>query len=98
MAGPAELEQARKLYNQTDYELSLKLLDAQRSKTPAVHELMGRNYFMRGDFKQASEAFEKAVEAEPSNSSYAMWLGRAYGRRAETSNPLFAPGLASSAC
>jgi tetratricopeptide (TPR) repeat protein len=52
---------------------------------------------MQGDFKQASEALEKAVAVEPSNSGYALWLGRALGRRAEASNPFTAPGLASKA-
>lgn len=58
-------------------------------------DLIGRNHFMLSDFKKASEAFEKARGLEPSNSRYAHWLGKAYGRRAETANPLFAPSLAT---
>jgi tetratricopeptide (TPR) repeat protein len=52
---------------------------------------------MLGDFKRASEVLEKASNAQPSNSDYALWLGRAYGRRAETSGPITAPGFASKA-
>ena len=40
---------------------------------------------------------EKAFNAQPSNADYALWLGRAYGRRAETSGPFTAPGFASKA-
>lgn len=62
-----------------------------------VQELTGRNYYMLGDFKRASEALERAFGAEASNADYALWLGRAYGRRAETSGPFTAPGWASKA-
>jgi len=50
-----------------------------------------------GDFKKASEVYEHAVSADPANSEYENWLGRAYGRRAETSSPFTAPSLASKA-
>ena len=66
-------------------------------KDAAVFDLIGKNYFMLADFKKASESYEKAVAADPSNSEYQHWLGRAYGRRAETSSPFTAPGLASKA-
>lgn len=95
-ADPTAYEQALKLHNQTSYEASLKVLES-APKVHQVYELIGRNYFMLGEFKKASEAFEKAFQSEPTSSTHAMWLGRAYGRRAETSNPLFAPGLASKA-
>ncbi len=96
-ADSSELERARQLYEVTEYEQSLKLLKAMPSKDAAVYELMGRDYLMSGDFKKASEMLEKAVAAEPNNSDYVMWLGRAYGRRAETSNPFSALGHASKA-
>jgi tetratricopeptide (TPR) repeat protein len=91
------LERAAKLYHHTDYEASLKLLSAMQEKDAAVFDLIGKNYFMLADFKKASENYEKAVAADPSNSEYQHWLGRAYGRRAETSSPFTAPGLASKA-
>ena len=95
-AGP-EFDQARKLYNLTEFEQSLKILRAIPQKDGAVYELEGRNYYMQGDFKNATEALEKAVAAEPGNSEFNLWLGRAYGRRAETSSLLTAPGYASKA-
>jgi tetratricopeptide (TPR) repeat protein len=95
-AGP-EIDEARKLYNATDFDRSLKVLQAIPTKDGAVYGLMGRNYFMQGEYKKATEALEKAAAMEPSNAEYALWLGRAYGRRAETSNPFSAPSQASKA-
>jgi tetratricopeptide (TPR) repeat protein len=95
-AGP-EFDQARKLYNLTEFDQSLKILEAIPQKDGAIYELAGRNYYMQGDFKKATEALEKAVAAEPGNSGFNLWLGRAYGRRAETSSLLTAPGYASKA-
>lgn len=96
-ARAADLEQARKLYDLTEFEESLKVLHALPQRDAAVYELLGRNYFMTGDFKKATDALEKAVAADPRNSDYVLWLGRAYGRRAETSNPFSSMGHASKA-
>jgi len=95
-AGP-DVILARNLYDSTDFERSLKVLLEIPSKDGAVYELIGRNYYMQGDYKKAAEALEKAVAAEPANAGHALWLGRAYGRRAETSNPFAAPAQASRA-
>jgi tetratricopeptide (TPR) repeat protein len=91
------VEQARKLYNLTQFDQSLKILRAIPLKDAEVYDLTGRNLYMQGDFKRASEAFESAVAADPRNSTTALWLARAYGRRAETSSPFTAPGYASKA-
>jgi tetratricopeptide (TPR) repeat protein len=91
-----DLTKAEELYQRTNFEASLALLDKHSSNGPATF-LMGRDYLMLGDFKKASDYLQKAVTAEPDNSEYVDWLGRAYGRRAETANPLMAPALASKA-
>jgi tetratricopeptide (TPR) repeat protein len=96
-AASPELDHARKLYNLTDFDQSLKVLQNVPAKDGAVYELIGRNYYMLGDHKRATEALEHAVAMEPSNSDYYLWLARAYGRRAETSSPFTAPGQASKA-
>lgn len=95
-AGP-DLDRARKLYSLTDFEGSLKVLVPLGEKTAEVNALIGQNYYGLGDFKKATQAFESALAQNPSSSAYSLWLGRAYGRRAETSNPLTAPGYASKA-
>src|ERR1043166_3339473 len=97
MASGPELEHARKLYSLTQFEQSLQVLLAAPNKDAAVYELIGRDYYMEGDYKKASEALEKAAAAEPENAEIALWLGRAFGRRAETSSPFTAPGYASKA-
>jgi Flp pilus assembly protein TadD len=95
-ASEPNLKKAEELYQHTSYEASIALLD-RNSGDPAVHFLLGRDYFMSGDFKRATDHLEKATELSPSDSEYMDWLGRAYGKRAETANPLSAPAWASKA-
>jgi tetratricopeptide (TPR) repeat protein len=96
-ASGGDLEQARKLYDRTEFEQSLKVLQSLPNKSGAIYELIGRNEFMIGEYKRATDALEKAVAADPGNSDHWLWLGRAYGRRAETSNPFTVMGHASKA-
>jgi tetratricopeptide (TPR) repeat protein len=92
-----DLDTARNLYSHTNFEQSLKVLSALPQKEAGAYELIGRNYYMLGDYKKATENLEKAVAGEPQNSVFELWLGRAYGRRAETSSPFTAAGYASKA-
>lgn len=87
--------EALRMYQETKYEDAIKILQNQKD-TESV-QLLGQSWFMLGEFKKATEAFEKANAAAPTDSDIEMWLGRAYGRRAETANPLFAPKLAVKA-
>src|SRR5260370_27187632 len=52
---------------------------------------------MLGDYKKATEVFEKAIALDSTKAEYVHWLGRTYGRRAETGSPVTAPGCASKA-
>ena len=90
------LTKAEDLYQHTDYQASLDLLD-KNSADPATNFLIGRDYFMLGDFKQSTDYLQRASDGRPDNAEYTDWLGRAFGKRAETSNPLLAPGFASKA-
>jgi Flp pilus assembly protein TadD len=94
-----DLVRATKLYRTTDYDGALHLLEQiPESKRDAETILLtGKSLFMKGEFKKSTESFERAVQLEATNSEYYHWLGRAYGRRAETSSFLTAPGLASKA-
>jgi tetratricopeptide (TPR) repeat protein len=49
---------------------------------------------MQGEYRRATEAFEKALPLAPRDSELHRWLGNAYGRRAETGNVFTAPGNA----
>ena len=81
----------------TDYQASLTLLRESGQASGRAYYWMGRDHFMLGDYKKAAERFERAFTLEPGNSEYAHWLGRSFGRRAETSSPFFAPTYASKA-
>lgn len=91
------LDNARQLYNHTDYHGALRVLTPVPEKNAAAWVLIGQAYFMTAEYKPATDAFEKAVGMEPRNSEYVHWLGKAWGRRAESSSIFTAPGYASKA-
>ena len=43
----------------------------------------GLGLYASEDFRKAQQAFQRAVDENPENSTYALWLGLALGRRAE---------------
>lgn len=85
---------ARDLYERTEYRAALAALKPEASSDPAVWHLAGRAYFQFGEQTKAIAWFEKAAAAEPKNSEHIHWLGKAWGRRAETSSFLTAPKYA----
>jgi len=89
--GAQDLKQAEILYQHTDYDGALRVLRTVKSPDAATWALMGRSTFMRGDFRKATEYLQKAVALDPANSDYMLWLGRSWGRRAETASPFVAP-------
>lgn len=97
LAVAASDPQAAELYQKTEYAQSLKILLAEPHKDAAALLMIGQNYFMLGEYKKSTEALEKAAVSAPKNPRVFLWLGRAYGRRAETANFLTAPGYASKA-
>lgn len=95
--GQDVVAQAEKLYQRTDYERAISLLEAEKEKTPAAWFLLGQCYYGVADFGKAAAALEKAVAGDPRNATYFNWLGKAMGRRAETASLFLAPGLARKA-
>jgi tetratricopeptide (TPR) repeat protein len=97
-AGSAELDRARQLFSRSQYQAAVNVLSP-LANTPdgPTQEMLGKSYFMLGEFKKAGEAFERATLTNPESSVYFHWLGKAYGRRAETSSPFTAPAWASKA-
>jgi cytochrome c-type biogenesis protein CcmH/NrfG len=91
------LPRAEQLYQRTDYLASLSLLREIAQPDAVACSLIGQNEFMLGDYKRATDAFLRAFALDPKNSEYAHWLGRSFGRRAETSGPFTAPMYASKA-
>jgi Flp pilus assembly protein TadD len=96
-ASPDIVRRASELYQRTEYEDSLHVLEEDPTPDAAGYLLSGKNYLMLGDYKRATESFEKALALVPNSSEYELWLGRAWGRRAETSGWLMAGPHASKA-
>jgi tetratricopeptide (TPR) repeat protein len=46
----------------------------------------GKRFYANEDYKRAVELFEQAVALAPDQSEYHLWLGLAYGRRAQTTS------------
>jgi Flp pilus assembly protein TadD len=92
-----DCNQALTLYQSAEYRSSLDVLSSIVPKNATVFCLIGRNYFMVGDYKKAIQVLSKATTMEPSNAECMNWLGRAYGRQAETGSVLTAIGYATKA-
>ncbi|MFZ0815979.1 MAG: tetratricopeptide repeat protein [Candidatus Sulfotelmatobacter sp.] len=72
----------------------LQILEHQTSPSAESYNLICRAYFELDDWDAAISACEKAIALEPNNSVYHLWLGRAYGEKADRSIFFKAVGLA----
>lgn len=90
-------ERARLQYEKTQYTAALQTLKSKGNLDASDYNLLGRVQYMLGDYNAATETFDKATKLEPKVSAHWHWLGRTYGRRAELSSFLTAPGYASKA-
>jgi len=93
-AAPDALERARDLYNKTDFEAALAVLEKDRLTSAPARLLEGKILFQLGDYKRAVERLEQAAKLDRRSSEAAHWLGKAHGRRAETASFLTAPRYA----
>ena len=96
-AASPELEQARTLYGLTAFDQSLRVLETISPKDAAVYDLMGRDFYLQGDYKRSTRPWKRRWPPSPMSPSHALWLGRAYGLRAESASVFTAPGYASKA-
>lgn len=92
-----EWDRAHELYQRTDYAQALAVLDRVPNKDVDTLQLIGLCHFMQGDYKQAGDAFEKALVLAPRSSELHRLMGNVYGRRAETGSVFTAPGNAKKA-
>lgn len=79
---------AQDLLNQGRVDDAIAQLQARIQKNPndaEAHHLLSRAYLMIESWDKAVPPAEQAVALEPDNSDYHLWLGRAYGRKAEHS-------------
>jgi tetratricopeptide (TPR) repeat protein len=91
------LELARENYHVTKYEVALRVIERGEPKIPGQWFLIGQCYFQLGDYKKAINAFEEAMKVAPNSSPEWNWLGKAYGKQADTGSKLAAFGLARKA-
>jgi tetratricopeptide (TPR) repeat protein len=59
-----------------------------------AYSILCRVYYLLDDWELATSNGERAVQLNPRAASYHLWLGRAYGRKAEQANPIMAFVLA----
>ncbi|MEJ2111333.1 MAG: tetratricopeptide repeat protein [Acidobacteriota bacterium] len=78
------LNQAIDQYENGAYRKSIALLSPDNPDVSAEKLLwLGKTYLKIREWDKAVQFMEKAVKLEPSNALYHLWLGRAYGSRAE---------------
>src|SRR5271165_1713877 len=85
-----DLGRAEELYQRTEYRSALDILLPLSPKSAAVYALIGKTYYLDGQYKNSTTYSDKAVAEDSLNSSYYDWLGKAFGRRAEQSSFLTA--------
>jgi tetratricopeptide (TPR) repeat protein len=76
---------------------ALRILQQQIAHAPndaEAHNLLCRAYLMLDELDQAMGACERARNLDPQNSLYDLWLGRAYGKKADHAGAFSAIGLA----
>lgn len=76
---------------------AVSMLEEQGNRSPSDAEtfnLLCRAHFMLDDWDHAISACEHAVSLDPQKSLYHLWLGRAYGEKADRASVFSAAGLA----
>jgi len=80
------LNQAVNHYQKGEYKKAVDLLAPIGKKPDATAEIsfwLGKSFLKVREWDKAVKEMEKIVEMEPANAVYHLWLGRAYGARAE---------------
>ncbi len=95
-AASVEFPHAEEMYNRAQYRAVIEEVKP-FSAQPEALRLTGKSFFMLGDFKKAAEYFNKLVRINPLSSMDFQWLGKAWARRADTSNPISVPGYTAQA-
>jgi Tfp pilus assembly protein PilF len=88
------LNDAFRLYGKGDFKQAANLLKQITTTAPNEAEAriwLGKSYLKIRKWDDAVQEMERAVQLQPSNAQYHLWLGRACGRRA--SHSFFATAL-----
>ena len=76
---------------------AIKVLSSQLAAKPndaEVYWQLCKAYYLGEEYDKAISNCERAVQLEPNTSKYHLWLGRAYGDKADNSGPFTGLGLA----
>jgi tetratricopeptide (TPR) repeat protein len=84
------------MYNRAQYEAAIETLKPFPTEPEALR-ITGKSFFMLGDFRKAIQYFQKLVTANPLSAIDFHWLGKAWARRAESSNPVSSSGYSAKA-
>jgi tetratricopeptide (TPR) repeat protein len=82
------------LLNRGHADEVIRALSQHGSATAESYNLLCRAYYSVQDYDNAIKAGEHAVQLNPNVATYHLWLGRAYGSKAEQANALSAFSLA----
>jgi tetratricopeptide (TPR) repeat protein len=88
------LDEAIRLYGKGDFKQAANLLKQITTAAPNGAEAriwLGKSYLKIRKWDDAVQEMEKAIQLQPSNAQYHLWLGRACGARA--SHSFFATAL-----
>jgi cytochrome c-type biogenesis protein CcmH/NrfG len=96
LAKTPEWERAHSLYQAAEFKQAVSILEKAPKNDPDNLLLLGQSYMELKQYGDAVDALENATELAPKSSLAQMWLGRAWGRHAE-SNKLLAFGRARKA-
>jgi tetratricopeptide (TPR) repeat protein len=81
----AESNEAINRYERGEYRQAVTLFSQQIGQSSANADLqlwLGKSYLKIQKWDEAANAIERAVQADPNNGLYHLWLGRAYGAKA----------------
>ncbi len=96
----ASADSAKELLAAGRIDEAIAELNGHLSSAPTDAEssnLLCRAYYALEDWERAESSCKKAVALDPDNSRFHLWLGRAYGERADRANVLAAGVLAEKA-
>jgi cytochrome c-type biogenesis protein CcmH/NrfG len=96
LAKTPEWDRAHKLIGNEQYEQAASVLEKAQQNDPDNLELLGEAYIGLKDFKKAIDVLDRAAGIAPTRSMIHVWLGRAWGHRAEN-NKLMALSWARKA-
>jgi len=85
----------------TNTDTAIRALNVRLQSAPndaELHHQLSKIYFHLKKWDASISQGERGVALAPNKSDYWMWLGRAYGEKADNTNFLSAFGLAKKAC